>query len=102
MKKGNPCFIRVNPWLLLLPYVANTVPKPPRRHHLLLRVELDALFPLNVQITVERFVPAGEWEHRHRGGDADVDADHAGFDPMLELARGFSGMGEDRRAIAVG
>ncbi len=41
-------------------------------------------------------------KHRHRRGHADVDADHAGFDAMLEFARGFAGVGEDRRAVAVG
>src|SRR6476620_9545076 len=101
MKKTNPCSIRVNPWLLLLPNVTDAISEPACRNDLLLRVELDAFFPLNVQVSVKRIIPASEREHRHRGRDADVDADHAGFDAMLEFAGGFAGVREDRGAVSV-
>ena len=47
-------------------------------------------------------VPAGEREPGHRGGDADVDADHAGVEVVLELAGGPAAAGEDRGAVAIG
>jgi hypothetical protein len=37
----------------------------------------------------------------HRGGDADVDADHAGVEVVLEHARGVAVAGEDAGAVAV-
>ena len=73
--------------------------EPPRHRHLLLRVELDALGALDVQVAEEGFVPAGEGEPRHRGGDADVDADHAGVEVLLELAGGVAGSREDAGAV---
>src|SRR4051794_35296747 len=54
--------------------------KPPTERQFLLRVKLDAFDALNVQVAEERFVPAGEREPRHGGGNADVDADHAGVE----------------------
>src|SRR4051794_7334329 len=74
------------------PHVSNPIAKPPCRHYLLLRVKLHAFFPLNMEVAVERFVPPGEGEHGHGRGHADVNPNHAGFDPMPELARGFSGL----------
>ena len=85
----------------LLPNIPDPIPKPPRRHDLLLGVKLHAFFSLNVQIAVEGIVPAGERKHRHRGGDTDVDPDHAGFDAVFEFARGFAGVSENRSAVAV-
>src|SRR4051794_14677805 len=75
--------------------------EPSCHGHLLLRVELDGFGALDVQIAEEAFVPAGEGEPRHRGGDADVDADHAGVEIVLELPCGIAVAGEDTGAVAV-
>src|SRR3977135_19581 len=48
---------------LFLPHTAAAVANPARRDDFLLRVELHALFPRNVQIAVEGIIPAGEGEH---------------------------------------
>src|ERR1700722_687974 len=68
----------------------------------LLRVEVDRFHSLDVEIAEEGFVPAGEGEPGHRGGDADVDADHAGVEMHLELPGGIAAVGEDAGAVAVG
>ncbi len=65
-------------------------------------VKMDALGALEVEVAEERLVPTGEREPRHRGGDADVDADHAGVEMLFELAGGVAVAGEDRGAVAVG
>ena len=75
--------------------------EPAGQGHLLLGVEGDAFGALDVQIAEEGFVPAGEGEPGHRGGDADVDADHAGVEVALELAGGVAGAGENAGAVAV-
>src|SRR5215217_3127360 len=92
------------PWcqILLLPHVSHTFAKPARRDHFLLRVELYRLAALDVEVAVERVVPTGEGEHRHRRGDADVDSHHSGLHAMLELACGLSAVGEDRRTVSKG
>ena len=75
-------------------FQTSPTPSPNQRvaDDFLLRVELHAFLALHVQVAEEGFVPAGEREHRHRGGHADVDADHAGLDAMLEFARGLAGV----------
>src|SRR5262245_25096645 len=75
--------------------------EPARPRHLLLRVEVDPLSPLNVQVAEERLVPAREREPRHWGGDADIDADHARVEAALELARRVAVPREDARPVAV-
>src|SRR5687768_7534750 len=75
--------------------------EPAGGDRLLPGVELDRLGALDVQVAEEGLVPAGEREPGHRGGDADVDADHAGVEVLLELAGGVAGTGEDARAVAV-
>src|SRR6185436_3620071 len=75
--------------------------EPSRHRHLLLRVELDRFGALDVEVAEEGFVPAGEGEPGHGGGDADVDADHAGVEVVLELAGGVAVAGEDGGAVAV-
>jgi hypothetical protein len=60
--------------------------KPPSRGQLLLRVKLDRLGPLDMQFAEKRAVPAGERKPGHRGRHADVDADHAGVEVVLELS----------------
>src|SRR5262249_46381875 len=70
--------------------------------HLLLRVKLHPFDSLNVQVAEERLVPAGEREPGHRGGHADVDADHAGVEVTLELTRRPAAPGENRRSVAIG
>src|ERR1039457_5107373 len=68
------------------PDVVHGAAKPAGCDNLLPRVELHGLAPLDVEVAVERGVPAGEREHRHRGGHADVDPDHPGLDPVFEPA----------------
>src|SRR4051812_16294410 len=75
--------------------------KPARHGHLLLGVELDGFGALDVEVAEEGFVPAGEGEPGHGGGDADVDADHAGVEVMLELSRRITVLSKDRGAVAV-
>ena len=53
-----------------------------------------------MEIAEERAVPAGERKPRHRGGDSDVDADHAGVEMLLELPSGPAAAGEDGEAAA--
>ena len=76
--------------------------EPARERHFLPRVELYAFGALDVEVAEEGLVPAGEGEPGHRGGDADVDADHAGVEVPFELAGGVTALGEDRGAVAVG
>src|ERR1041385_9232100 len=87
---------------LAVPDVAFAVAEPATRRHLLLREELHALAALHVEVAEERIVPAVEGKPCHRSGHADVDADHAAVDAMLEFARGLAGTCEDGSAVAVG
>src|SRR3954468_674835 len=75
--------------------------EPARHRHLLLRIKLDRLGALDVEVAEEGFVPAGEGEPGHRGGDADVDADHAGVEVVFELSGRVTVAGEDAGAVAV-
>src|SRR5882757_6539361 len=76
--------------------------EPSRGDRLLPGVELDGFGSLHVQVPEEGLVPAGEGEPGHGGGDADVDADHAGVEVLLELPGGVAAAGEDGGAVAVG
>src|SRR5688500_4362777 len=62
---------------------------------------MDRFDALDVQVAEEALVPAGEREPRHRRGHADVDADHAGVEVLLELPRGVAVAGENAGAVAV-
>src|SRR3954470_12861923 len=73
---------------------------PASQGNFLTGIELDAFAALDVQVAEERAVPAGEWEPGHRSGHADVDADHAGVEVLLELSGGVTAASEDRGAIA--
>src|SRR5437868_1451488 len=75
--------------------------KPPAQRELLLSIKLHSFGALNVQITKERIVPAGERKPGHRRRDADVDADHACLETARKLAGGIAAAGKDTRAIAV-
>src|ERR1700690_1560932 len=92
--------VTISPFLIrsamagsLPPDIPDHAAEPARRHGLLLRVELHGLAPLDMEVPEEGGVPPGEREHRHRGGDADVDPHHPRLDPVLELA----GRGPRRR-----
>ena len=74
--------------------------RPARERHFLAGVELNALGALDVQVAEERAVPAGEREPGHRRRHADVDADHARVEMLLELPGGVTAAREDRRAVA--
>src|SRR5438270_6976815 len=59
--------------------------EPAGHGRLLLRVELDRLAALDVEVAEEGLVPPGEREPRHRRVDADVDAEHAGVEVLPDL-----------------
>src|SRR4051812_45458364 len=75
--------------------------RPARQRHFLARIELNALVSLDMQIAKERAVPAGEREPGHGGGNAHVDADHAGVEVPLELSRRVTTLRENYGAVAV-
>ena len=54
-----------------------------------------------MEVAEEGLVPAAEGEEGHGGGDADIDADHAGLDAVAEFAGGFAASRENRGAVAV-
>ena len=72
-----------------------------RRDGLLAGVEVDRVAAVGVEVAEERALPAREREEGHRGGDADVHADHADLDVVPVAADGRARLGEDRRAVAV-
>src|SRR3954451_5126950 len=74
---------------------------PAGEGYFLAGVELDAFVALDVQVAEERSIPAGEREPCHRGGDADVDADHAGVEVAFELAGRVAAAGEDGGSVAI-
>src|SRR5690349_17387471 len=84
-----------------MPDVSFTEAEPARGSHFLLSEELHAFFSLHVEVAEERIIPAIERKPGHRSGHADVDADHAALNAMLEFAGGLAGAGENGRAIAV-
>src|SRR4249919_1300536 len=88
-------------FLLRVPDVTLAVAEPTARRHLLLREELHAFPALHVEVAEERIVPAVERKPGHRSRHADVDANHAAVETMLELARRFARSREDGRAIAI-
>src|SRR4051794_5927967 len=92
-KMSNHCSIS---WSFLSPHGIvgrfGGVFEPARHNRLAASVEHHRLSSLDVQVAEEGIVPAGEGEPRHRGGDADVDADHAGVEVLLELARGVAAL----------
>jgi hypothetical protein len=57
-----------------------------RHDHIVVCIKLNRLDPLIVQVAEERAVPARERKPGHRRGYADVDADHAGVEVVLELS----------------
>ena len=75
--------------------------EPARHGHLLLRVELNAFDALDVQVAEEGLIPTREREPRHRRGDADVDADHAGVKAALEFAGRPAAARKNASAIAI-
>src|SRR5687767_10321455 len=63
---------------------------PAGDHHFPVRVEVERLASVRLQVAEEAALGAAESEHRHRRGDADVHAGHSGVDLVLELARGLA------------
>ena len=84
-----------------MPDVPVTVTEPAGHGYFLLCEKLHPFLALHVQIAEEGLVPSVEREPGHRGRHANVYANHAAFDPVLELARGLTGAGEDGSAVAV-
>src|ERR1017187_4883229 len=85
-----------------IPDVSFPIAEPAAHGHFQLREELDAFFALHVQVAEEGLVPAVEREPGHGGGHADVDADHAALDAVLEFARGLARTRENGGAISIG
>ena len=97
------CVLSSNSFFLHFFHTSPTsLAEPAGRDDFLLGVELHGFPALDVEVAEEGVVPAGEGEHRHRRGHADVDADHAGLHAVLELARGLAAVREDRGAVAEG
>ena len=60
--------------------------RPTLHHHLGLRIELDAVARLGVEIAKEAGVPAAKGEVGHGRGHANVDTDIAGVNFVTEFA----------------
>ena len=73
--------------------------EPARQRHLAAGVKVDSLDSLDVQVAEERLVPASEWETSHGRRNANVDADHAGVEMLLELTRCVPAAREDGSAV---
>src|SRR5689334_11260319 len=54
--------------------------EPPADHDLLVGVDLDRVATVGLEVAEEALLGPAEREERHRRGDADVDAEHAGLD----------------------
>src|SRR5690606_25695602 len=80
---------------------AAPVLRPALDHDLRLRVELDAVPRLRVQIAEEAFAPPAEREERHRRRDTDVDPDIPGDGFAPKAPRRFAVPRENARHIAV-
>ena len=65
------------------------------------RVELDRLLAVEVDVAADRRTRSREREHRQGDRDGHVDADLAGVHLVLELARSGAARREDGRAVAV-
>src|SRR5437660_6442532 len=74
---------------------------PAFNYYLLVRVELDSVAPLAVEVAEEAVLPSTEGEVGHGRGDSDVDADVARRRFVAEAARGRSTRREQRCLIAV-
>src|SRR4029453_18570611 len=74
--------------------------EPPRDDDLLVGVELDRLPAVGLEVAEEGSLGAAEREERHRRRDPDVDAEHAGLDPLAVLARPLAAAGEDAARVA--
>lgn len=82
----------------------NSVLAPPQtRHSLLLRIELQARFPIKRirASTSYTLLIAREAEHRQRHGDGHIDAELADIADFLEACCGAAAAGEDGGAVAV-
>src|SRR6266550_354007 len=90
------------PSFFSVPDVPFAVAEPAAGRHLQLREELNAFLALHVQVAEERIVPAVERKPRHRSRHADVDADHAALDAMLEFARRLAVARKNGSAVAEG
>src|SRR5205809_1122645 len=75
--------------------------RPPLDDDLLLRVEIDRIASLGMEVAKEAVLPPGKREIRHRRRDADVDADVARARFVPELARGGAARREEARHVAV-
>src|SRR5438067_9075631 len=74
--------------------------RPALHHHLLLRVEVDRVAPLRVEVAEEAVLPAAEREVGDGGGDADVDADVADAGLVAELPGRGAAAGEEAGLVA--
>src|SRR6185503_19148600 len=74
--------------------------EPAADDHLLVRVELDAVAAVRLEVAVEAALGAAEREVRHRCRNADVHPEHARLDAITILARPLAARREDARRVA--
>src|SRR5436190_22656040 len=75
---------------------------PAAGDHFGARVELYALWTIDVKVPEQRRLPAAEAVVRHRNGDRNVHPHHSRVHVELKLARRAAIASEDRDAVAVG
>src|SRR5579862_7402495 len=75
--------------------------RPPLNDYLGLRVELDCVMRLSMQVPEEAFTPSAKWETRHGSCHTDIDADVSGVHFISEAAGICAIGGEDARHISV-
>src|SRR5262245_36439900 len=76
--------------------------RPALDDHFRLRIELDAVPTLGVQVAKEALIPTAEREIGHRRGHADIDANVSSIRLVAELARRRPAAGEDAGHVAKG
>src|SRR5260370_9088586 len=81
---------------------AASVLEPPGNRYLLVRIKLDAVAAVRLEISEEAVLGAAKREIGHRRRDADVDADHRGRGVLRELANRLAARREDPRRISRG
>src|ERR1700722_13893176 len=76
--------------------------RPALDDNLLIRIELNRVAALAVEIAKKAVLPSTEREVRHRRGNTNVDADIARRRFVAEAARRRSTRGKQRRLVTIG
>ena len=77
----------------LFPFESKLVSEPSGYNHLSVSEELEGFPAVTLQIAEQGVTGASEREEGHGSCDADVYADHAGFDTILEFPDNLSAIG---------